>query len=382
MTQRTRAPRPARAARGRIGAGPTRAGTAHRAYTHGWSRDVVCHTRSMNRRLVSYAGAAAAGALVAGALARRRDFLLPGRVVLVTGGSRGLGLVLARELVACGARVAICARDADELDRARADLAGRGGEVLAVTCDITDPAQVDRLVARVCDQLGPIEMLVNNAGVIQVGPMKLMTIGDYEEAMATHFWGPLHLMMATLPGMLERGEGRIVNIASIGGKVAVPHLLPYTASKFALVGLSEGMRAELAKDNVYVTTVVPGLMRTGGPVNALFKGQHRAEYAWFAIGDSLHFTSIAAERAAHQILEAARRGRPEIILSPQAKLVTWLYGLAPGLAQRALALVDRLLPRPGGVGEARVRGRDSRSAITESILTRATDRAALRNNEM
>ena len=336
----------------------------------------------MNGRLVTYAGAAAAGALVAGSFAQRRDFLLPGRVVLVTGGSRGLGLVIARELVACGARVAICARDADELDRARADLVRRGGDVLAVACDITDPAQIDQLVERVRDQLGPIEMLVNNAGVIQVGPMKLMTIGDYEEAMATHFWGPLHLMLATLPGMLERGEGRIVNITSIGGKIAIPHLLPYTASKFALVGLSEGMRAELAKDNICVTTVIPGLMRTGSPVNALFKGRHRSEYAWFAIGDSLGLTSITAERAARQILEAARRGKPEVVLSPQAKLATWLYALAPGLAQRALALVDRLLPKPGGVGEARVRGRDCRSPITESVLTRATDRAAELNNEV
>ena len=89
-------------------------------------------------------------------------------------------------------------------------------------------------------------MLVNNAGIIQVGPLEHMTIDDFEEAMATHFWGPLFTILAALPHMRGRGGRRIVNISSIGGKIAVPHLLPYTASKFALTGLSEGLRAELA----------------------------------------------------------------------------------------------------------------------------------------
>jgi NAD(P)-dependent dehydrogenase (short-subunit alcohol dehydrogenase family) len=299
-----------------------------------------------------------------------------GKVVLITGGSRGLGLVMARQLVAAGARVAICARDPDELRRAKADL---GGRVTTVTCDVTEPDQLDRLVGEVHAQLGAIDVLINNAGIIQVGPMKLMTLEDYERAMATHFWAPLRLTLAVLPRMLERGEGRIVNISSIGGKIAVPHLLPYTASKFALVGLSEGMRAELAKDNIKVTTVVPGLMRTGSPVNASFKGRHHAEYAWFAAGDSSHLTAMQAERAARQIISAMQRGRPEITLSVQAKLATRLFGLAPVLAQRALALIDRLLPKPGGIGEAEALGSESRRP---SLLTRASDRAALRNNEL
>src|SRR5690348_10836503 len=155
---------------------------------------------------------------------------LAGKVVLITGGSRGLGLVMARQLVAQKARVAICARDPDELRRAKADL---GDDVVTVTCDVTDADQLERLVGEVHAQLGPIDVLINNAGIIQVGPMKLMTIEDYETAMATHFWAPLRLSLAVLPKMLERGVGRIVNICSIGGRIAVPHLLPYTASKFA-----------------------------------------------------------------------------------------------------------------------------------------------------
>lgn len=301
---------------------------------------------------------------------------LAGKVVLITGGSRGLGLVMARQLVAAGARVAICARDPDELRRAAADL---GDQAVTVTCDVTDADQLERLVAEVHAQLGPIDVLINNAGIIQVGPMKLMTLEDYERAMATHFWAPLRLSLAVIPRMLARGEGRIVNISSIGGKIAVPHLLPYTASKFALVGLSEGMRAELAKDNVKVTTVVPGLMRTGSPINASFKGRHHAEYAWFAAGDSSHLTAMQAERAARQIISAMQRGKAEITLSLQAKLATRVFALAPVLAQHAIALIDRLLPRPGGIGEAEALGSESRRP---SLLTRASDRAALRNNEL
>jgi hypothetical protein len=131
-----------------------------------------------------------------------------------------------------------------------------------------------------------------------------------------------------------------------------------------------------------VTTVVPGLMRTGSDRNALFKGQHRAEHAWFAVADSLRLTSMSAERAGRKIVGAIRHGDPEITLSIQAKIATRLYALAPGLAQRVLGLLDRLLPGPGGIGTARATGSLSESRFAPSILTRASDRAAVRNNEV
>ncbi|MDB4957406.1 MAG: Ketoacyl reductase [Myxococcales bacterium] len=332
----------------------------------------------MNMQALRRLGTAVGLSMVIGSLLRRLTaYDLRDKVVVVTGGSRGLGLVLARQLVARGAKVAICARDRDELERARAELAEGGGRVIALPSDITDRAQIDRLIDDVTRELGPIDVLINNAGVIQVGPMSLMTVRDYERAMATHFWGPLHLMLAAIPGMVERAQGRIVNITSIGGKLPVPHLLPYTASKFALVGLSEGMRTELAKDHVYVTTVVPGLMRTGSPMHASLKGNHYAEYAWFAIADSSHLTSMQAERAARQILGAMTRGKPEVVLSIQAKLATKLYALAPALVQRVLGLVDRLLPKLGSLA-----AKTGEGGSPSSILTRASDRAALRNNEL
>lgn len=328
--------------------------------------------------------AAGAGVLLAGRAVVRRLFgyNLRGKVVLITGGSRGLGLVMAREFAHEGARIVICARKVEELETARADLKARGAEVLAVPCDITDRAQVNEMVNTARDRFGRVDVLVNNAGVIQVGPVEVMTVADYEEAMKTHFWGPLYTILAVLPEMRRRREGRIVNISSIGGKISIPHLVPYSASKFALVGLSEGLRAELLKDNVVVTTVCPGLMRTGSPRNALFKGKHRAEYAWFAISDSLPVTSMNAVRAARQIVEATKRGDAEVILSIQAQLAAKFHGLFPGTTADLLAIVNKLLPEAGGIKRSRAKGKDSESTLAPSVLTALSEKAATENNEM
>jgi short-subunit dehydrogenase len=200
--------------------------------------------------------------------------------------------------------------------------------------------------------------------------------------MKTHFWAPLYTMLAVLPDMRRRRDGRIVNISSIGGKISVPHLIPYNASKFALTGLSEGLRAELRKDGIVVTTVCPGLMRTGSPVNANFKSQHRAEHLWFSLSDALPGFSISAERAAQQLLAACARGDAEIVLSLPAKVAVTFHGLFPGLTADILGLVNELLPGPGGIGSQSVKGKDSTSALSPSWLTRLSDRAALRNNEL
>jgi NAD(P)-dependent dehydrogenase (short-subunit alcohol dehydrogenase family) len=312
----------------------------------------------------------------------RRHISLAGKVVLITGGSRGLGLVLGRRLARQGARLIICARDPEELDRAQQDLAPYGGEVTAIRCDVTVPGQVDDMVRASLDHFGRIDVLINNAGVIEVGPVEVMTLEDYEEAMKTHYWAALFTILAVLPSMRRRGQGRIVNITSIGGKISVPHLVPYSASKFALVGLSQGLHAELAKDNILVTTVCPGLMRTGSPDNATFKGQHRSEYTWFSLSDALPILSMSAERAARQIINACEYGDAETVLSLPAKLAVAFHGLFPGLTTDTLALFNRFLPGPGGIGAARMKGKESHSRFSPSWLTTLSDRAASRNNEL
>ena len=338
--------------------------------------------KDRNRALMFAVAGAGAGLVIRALVRKASDYSMQGRVVLITGGSRGLGLVMARELAREGARIAICARDEQELIRAHADLRQYGAQAFAVPCDVTDRAQAEGLVQAVQDHFGRLDVLINNAGVIEVGPMEVMTLEDYEEAMKIHFWAPLYTTLAALPEMRRRREGRIVNIASIGGKISVPHLLPYCASKFAQVGLSEGLRVELAKDGIVVTTVCPGLMRTGSPRNATFKGQHRAEYAWFAIGDSLPITSMKAERAARQIIAACKRGDAEIVLSIPAKLAALFHGIFPGSTSDILGIVNELLPEAGGIGTARAKGKESESYLAPSWLTALSDTAARENNEL
>jgi NAD(P)-dependent dehydrogenase (short-subunit alcohol dehydrogenase family) len=327
--------------------------------------------------------ATAIGALWAARLLRDSgEYSFRGKVVVITGGSRGLGLAIARELGTRGARLAICGRDAESLERARASLARLGSEVVAVPCDVTDQASVDALVDRVHSLLGPVDILINNAGVIEVGPAETMSVADYQEAMATNFWGMLYPTLAVLPDMREQREGRIVNITSIGGKLGIPHLVPYSASKFAAVGFSQGLRAEVAGDGIKVVTVVPGLMRTGSPRNAIFRGQHRSEYAWFSISDSLPGLSISAESAARRIVEACRRGDAEVLFPLTTRIAAVANAMAPGLTAAALGLVDRLLPDAGNQPRARRSGAESQSWLSPSWLTRLGDRAARKYNQI
>lgn len=336
------------------------------------------HVGQAVRRVAMGVSVAAAGWwLTRHLLARSRRFDYRNKVVLITGGSRGLGLVLARQLTAAGAQVAICARDRDELDRAQLQL---GSRVRADVCDVRDAAGVRSWVADVHRDFGRVDMLINNAGIIQVGPLVHMTIDDYDDAMATHFHGPLNAIFAARP--LMPSGGRIVNIASVGGEVSVPHLAPYCASKFALVGLSRGLRQELVSEGIYVTTVLPGLMRTGSPPQALFKGQHRTEYALFSISDALPLVTISAERAAEQILQAARDGRAELLLTLPTKVAAVFSGLCPELTAELLTLTARALPGAGGIGSQARKGYESTSALSPSWLTQLSDQASRRNNEL
>jgi NAD(P)-dependent dehydrogenase (short-subunit alcohol dehydrogenase family) len=319
---------------------------------------------------------------------RRRWFDYAGKVVLVTGGSRGLGLVLARNLVDAGARVAILARTADDIASAVDELWARaaelqsGAEVRGLVANVQNQAEVEAAVAEIIRTWGGIDVLINAAGIMQVGPLDTMQMADFREAMETNCWGALHTVLAVLPTMRKARWGRIVNVASIGGKRAVPHMLPYDTSKFALVGLSNGLRAELRKAGILVTTACPSLMRTGSPRNALFKGQHRKEYAWFSIGGSLPLVSMSAERAAAQILQACQHGEGEVYISNPLSPVTLASQYLPGWTTELQGLVNFWLPEPGGIGNEARRGYESTSWISPSLLTTLGDQAAERNNEM
>jgi NAD(P)-dependent dehydrogenase (short-subunit alcohol dehydrogenase family) len=336
------------------------------------------------RDTVLAAGALTIGAaLLARGLRASRAIGFDGRSVVITGGSRGLGLVIAREFGRLGARVTIAARDPAELERARKDLEDHGVDVAIVVCDLSNREESKRLVDDVVARTGRIDVLVNNAGMIQVGPLEHMRQSDFEDAMAVHFWGPLQTMMAAIPAMRRQGGGRIVNVSSIGGKIGVPHLVPYCASKFALSGLSDAVRSEVAKDRIYVTTVCPGLMRTGSPFNAWFKGRHRAEFAWFAISDSIPGATIDAARAASQIVDACRHGDAELVISWPAKLAVIANALMPESVALALSMANRVLPPPTDAsGDQQRAGWQSLSEWAPSKLTTLTERAAEQNNQL
>jgi short-subunit dehydrogenase len=291
--------------------------------------------------------------------------------------------VMARQLAREGARLALLSRDDEDLERVATGLRARGAEVLAVPCDVRERTQVERAVQKVVARFGRVDVLVNNAGVIIVGPLEHMRVADFEEALAVHLWGPLHTTFAVLPYMKESGGGRIVNISSLGGKIGFPHLAAYNASKHALEGFSDSLRAEVAKDNVYVTTFAPGLVRTGGHFQALFRGRHEMEFTWFALLDSLPLLSTSAERMARRILDACRRREASVTFPPHIRAITLGDRLFPNLSASLLAFAHRLLPKPmGAAGDMTKTGFQSRSSWAPSLLTRLADRAALKNNEI
>ncbi len=245
------------------------------------------------------------------------------RTVLITGGSRGLGLALADEFLFNGAKVAIIARDLKELKSAKLLLEKKypGKTVFISDCDITDEDKTERALENLIKKVGTVDVLVNNAGAILVSPYDSLTEADFRAQMELHVFAVIRLTRLIVDHFRETGNpGRIVNICSLGGKIAVPHMLTYDTSKFALAGFSQGITAELAGDGISVTTIYPTVMRTGSPIQAVFKGAHEKEFAWFSTTDSLPGLSMSAGKAAKKIVRAAALRKTELIPSLAAKV--------------------------------------------------------------
>ena len=289
---------------------------------------------------------------------RHRHDSFQGKTVVITGGARGLGLALARLFAEERATVVIVSRHANELDRAREDLTARGAHALSFVADLREPDVPVALIEQVAAMTGRVDVLVNNAGVVQSMPFEHATDGDFEESLDVHLWAPLRLSRAALPYLRAAG-GRIVNISSIGGRVAVPHMLPYVAGKFALSGLSDGLNAELAKDGISVLTVAPWLMRSGSHRNVIVRGRHEAEARWFGLA-SMWPVSMSVTRVARQIVEAARQRRARVTVGLPARAAEALNVMAPAPTAAIMRAATRLLPRPSGAPEAELakRSRD------------------------
>ncbi len=307
----------------------------------------------MNKSL-TYALPTIATALLATAL---RNLALParvtpGQVVLITGGSRGLGLALARRFGRAGCKLVLAARSEDELELARDGLLRdqsvlNEDDIQLVSCDLTDRTQIPGLIAAALNSFGQLDILINNAGIIEVGPVENQPLATYDRTMATNFFAALHTIYAAMPHMLERRSGAIVNICSVGGKIPVPHMLPYVAAKFALTGFSEGLHAELRHKGVRVTTVCPGLMRSGGENHANFVGNVEAEKRWFELSAKTPGIAANVHHAANRIFHAVNAGRAEITITPQAWLAARVFGLAPETSQIIASFANQyVLPAP------------------------------------
>ncbi|MGW0531135.1 SDR family NAD(P)-dependent oxidoreductase [Streptomyces sp. NPDC003032] len=272
---------------------------------------------------------------------------LSGRSAVVTGGSRGLGLLMADRLTARGCAVTLAARDGDELDRARAMLLHRRprARVRTAICDVREQADVHDLFAATNEACGGVDLAIANAGIIQVAPLETLRAEEFDDAMRSIFYGALHTALEALPHLRDSpGGGRLALISSVGGLLGVPHLLPYSCAKSAVGVLAEGLRAETAGSDVSVTAVYPGLMRTGSHVHAMFDGAQSQEYGWFSTLAGTPLVSMNARRAAERIVRATVRRRVRLVLTPAARAADLAHGIAPATTTRLSGVAARFMP--------------------------------------
>ncbi|MGW7487419.1 SDR family NAD(P)-dependent oxidoreductase [Streptomyces sp. NPDC054786] len=312
---------------------------------------------------------------------------IEGLTAVVTGGSRGLGLLLARQLLRRGCDVVLLARDEAELGRAVGKLAQwRGGTVRGVVCDVRDRAAVQDRLSEIARDHDGLDIVIANAGIIQVGPADALGPDGFQDAMDSVFNGALNTAFAALPHLRRSpAGGRLALIGSVGGLLAVPHLLPYSCAKSAVAALADGLHAEEGAHGVTVTAVHPGLMRTGSHLHALFGGDRRREYAWFSALAGAPMLSMNAERAAERIVSAVQRRRPRIVLTPAARLGAKAHGLAPVTTTRLVSALSRVLPRDGARGTVDgstvAAGEQPPARRLRSVLGALNDRAADRFNQ-
>lgn len=306
-----------------------------------------------------------------------------GKTVWVNGGSRGLGLLIAKELARRGCTVAITARSEKELAAARGQLQRvTTSDVIVQTCNVASEAEVNKTADLLHNRLGEIDILVNCASIIQVGPLKTMSAEDFERSMATSFFGYLYPILSVLPKMRERRAGTIVNIGSIGGMIAVPHLLPYSCAKFAVHGLSDGLRAELSNNGVRIIEIVPWLMRTGSAVKQDFKGAAKKEWAWFSLGDSLPLVSVNAQRAAQRIVAAIANGESRVTLGVQANIAETMLRLSPTTVRVLLNVFNRMLPKTATEDSRAQKGFEIVAEKPRSVLSQLVRRPAQKYNQI
>ena len=249
---------------------------------------------------------------------------LEDRGAVITGGGRGIGQAIVSSLAAAGASVVVSARSSDQIESVAEVLMEAGYNAHAVICDVTDPEQVTDLARRARELVGPVQILVNNAGIASSAPLKSISLDDWNRLLQVNATGPFLCTQAFMPGMLESGWGRVVNVASIAGKIGAPYIAAYAASKHALVGFTRAVAAEVAARGVTVNAVCPGYVDT--PMTEL------------SIANISDKTGMSAEAALQRLQSASPQNR---LIEPAevAHLVTSLCDpAAAGITGQAIVL--------------------------------------------
>ena len=237
------------------------------------------------------------------------EMRLAGRGAIVTGGGRGIGAAVARALAAEGAAVVVAARTSEQLEAVAAEIRDSGQRAWPQVCDVTDPDSVEELASRAREHLQHIDILVNNAGIATSDPLHRITLEQWNRVMAVNATGTFLCTQAFVPAMLERGWGRVVNIASVASRTGASYIAAYAASKHAVLGFTRCIAAEVAGAGLTVNAVCPGYVDT--------------EMTHAAIDRITGKTGISRQQAMASILEASPQRR---LIEPEevAGATLWL----------------------------------------------------------
>ena len=241
-----------------------------------------------------------------------------GSVALISGASRGIGAEVARQAVARGTKVGLLARGAADLEQLRS---GLGDACVVASADVTSADELAAAVRTVENALGPIDILVNNAGIGLYGAFLDADVEDIERVMQTNYLGAVRLLKAVLPGMVERRRGHLVTVGSISGRIGSPFEAAYSASKFAVTGLSESLSVEVAPFGIGVSLVNPG------PVDTTFFASRGHLY------ERKHPKQVPAARVARQVIRVVEKNRAEAFVSPLLRQAVVFKTLVPPLFQ-------------------------------------------------
>lgn len=255
--------------------------------------------------------------------------------VLITGASQGIGKATALLFAHKGYDLVLAARQVDRLEAVASVIHSLGRSALAVPTDVRDPDQVNTLIDKALDYYGAIDVLINNAGIFLLGTVEECSLNDWHQIIDTNLWGYIHTINALLPHFLEQGTGTIVNVGSIGGKIPIPYQIPYTASKYAVTGLTEALHAELAPKGIHVCGVHPNFIKTSILERTIFRGKDEqdAQARHDLVEKAVNSPVLEnPEKVAKAIWDAVNYQKSDVLVG-SAKVSNAAYQWFPGLMQ-------------------------------------------------